>query len=251
MLARLQTASRRVTSPLAVWEAVIAVARILGLPVSETSAACRDYLKLTSITVLDVTAETRMLAIEAYDRMARAATPPGSRRRLLRLCSRPPCEIASALQGQRLSADGYRGGLTKKRPPEGAGSAEHAQPRFEGIELALHRVGTLFPTVPDISPSRWRIRSCRRTEWAIRSPSLRQAGRLMRRRQQRLGDLDLVLLGVGLLGRHLAPRRRRVDQQPGGDLHQSCGQAHALGRIGQRATSRGSAAESDRPGPSR
>lgn len=77
LLARLQTASRRVTSPLAVWETVIAVARILGLPVRETSAAVEDYLKLTSIIVLDVAAETRTLAIEAYDRYGKGRHAAG------------------------------------------------------------------------------------------------------------------------------------------------------------------------------
>ncbi|RDJ19849.1 type II toxin-antitoxin system VapC family toxin [Bosea caraganae] len=68
LLARLQTAAIRVTSPLAVWETTIAVARILGLPVSEAGAAVEDYLKLTSIAVIGVAPESRRGAIDAYDR---------------------------------------------------------------------------------------------------------------------------------------------------------------------------------------
>lgn len=75
LLSRLQKHPQRTTSPLAVWETVIAVARLLGLPVREAATAVEDYLKLTGIAVIAVAAETRLLAIDAYDRYGKSRHP--------------------------------------------------------------------------------------------------------------------------------------------------------------------------------
>jgi len=75
LVTRLQQYQKRTTSPLAVWETVIAVARILNLPVSEASAAVEDYLKLAGITVMPVAPETRALALDAYDRYGKSRHP--------------------------------------------------------------------------------------------------------------------------------------------------------------------------------
>ena len=75
LLARLQNYPKRVTSPLAVWETVVAVARILGLPLREAEAAVEDYLKLMEISVIAVAVETRALAIDAYDRYGKTRHP--------------------------------------------------------------------------------------------------------------------------------------------------------------------------------
>lgn len=75
LLARLQNYPKRITSPLAVWETVVAVARILGLSIAEADAAIEDYLKLVGITVVAVAPETRPLALEAYDRFGKSRHP--------------------------------------------------------------------------------------------------------------------------------------------------------------------------------
>jgi len=75
LLARMQNYTERTISPLAVWETVIAVARILELPVREAEAAVEDFLKLTGIAVAPVVAETRSLAIEAYERYGKSRHP--------------------------------------------------------------------------------------------------------------------------------------------------------------------------------
>ena len=90
LLARLQATSTRLTSPLAVWETAIAVARVLDLPFGEASAAV-----------------TRYLAFDRDRRCARRAGDGGNRAvglralrqgpslraaqfwRLLRICLRP------------------------------------------------------------------------------------------------------------------------------------------------------------------
>lgn len=75
LLARVQTYPKRITSPLAIWETVIAVARLLGLPVRDAEAAVEDFLKLTGIMVVAVAAETRILAVDAYDRYGKSRHP--------------------------------------------------------------------------------------------------------------------------------------------------------------------------------
>jgi ribonuclease VapC len=75
LLARMQNYPKRITSPLAVWETVVAVARILGLTARDAESAVEDYLKLMGITVVAVAAETRTLAIEAYDRYGKSRHP--------------------------------------------------------------------------------------------------------------------------------------------------------------------------------
>jgi ribonuclease VapC len=71
----MQSYPKRITSPLAVWETVIAVARILGLTTRDAESAVEDYLKLMRITVVAVAAETCTLAIDAYDRYGKSRHP--------------------------------------------------------------------------------------------------------------------------------------------------------------------------------
>jgi ribonuclease VapC len=75
LVIRLQNYPRRTTSPLAVWETVMAVARILKLSISQASAAVEDYLKLAGIAVIPVAPETRALALEAHERYGKSRHP--------------------------------------------------------------------------------------------------------------------------------------------------------------------------------
>lgn len=75
LLARLQMTSKRVTSPLAVWETVIAVARVLDLDVHEAEEAVEAFLALAKIEVQSVAAETRTIAIEAFARFGKGRHP--------------------------------------------------------------------------------------------------------------------------------------------------------------------------------
>jgi ribonuclease VapC len=68
LLARLHQAATRLTSALAVWEAAIAVARVLGLPISEASEAVESYLALMEIKMVQVPPETARIALDAFDR---------------------------------------------------------------------------------------------------------------------------------------------------------------------------------------
>jgi len=75
LLARLQQAGTRLTSPLAVWEAAIAVARVLELPVAEAGEAAESYLALMEITLVAVPPETARLALDAFDRYGKGRHP--------------------------------------------------------------------------------------------------------------------------------------------------------------------------------
>jgi ribonuclease VapC len=75
LLARLQNARTRITSPLAVWETVIAVGRILGLEVKSAQEAVEEFLAIAEIAVTPVPAEARAAAIDAYDRYGKSRHP--------------------------------------------------------------------------------------------------------------------------------------------------------------------------------
>ncbi len=75
LLTRLQAADRRLTSPLAVWEATIAVARILDLPIAEASKSMATYLDLIGVKLVSVSPETGYLALDAFDRYGKGRHP--------------------------------------------------------------------------------------------------------------------------------------------------------------------------------
>ncbi|HEV2160604.1 type II toxin-antitoxin system VapC family toxin [Bradyrhizobium sp.] len=75
LLARLHQAATRLTSPLAVWEAAIAVARVLDLPISEASEAVESYLALMEIKMVQVPPETARIALDAFDRYGKGRHP--------------------------------------------------------------------------------------------------------------------------------------------------------------------------------
>ena len=89
LLARVQQTTTRLTSPLAVWEAAIASARALDLPIAETAEAVVSYLALMNIKMMNVTPETARIALHAFDRYGNGRHPAAQFRGLFRLCLRP------------------------------------------------------------------------------------------------------------------------------------------------------------------
>jgi len=75
LLARLQKARIRITSPLAVWETVLAISRILDLEVRHAHQAVEEFLALAEIQVIAVPPEARNQAIDAYDRYGKSRHP--------------------------------------------------------------------------------------------------------------------------------------------------------------------------------
>lgn len=75
LLARAENHNVRITSPLAVWETVLAVARILGLELKVAEQAVEEFLVLANIVVTPVPAEARSLAIDAFERFGKGRHP--------------------------------------------------------------------------------------------------------------------------------------------------------------------------------
>lgn len=75
LLARMQQTRRRMTSPLAVWEAAIAVARVLDLAVREAAEAVDEYLVLMEIETVSVPPQTAMIALHAFGRYGKGRHP--------------------------------------------------------------------------------------------------------------------------------------------------------------------------------
>lgn len=72
---RIEAHAVRVTSPMAVWETVIAVSRFLRLPVEVAEAEVETFLALMGIVVKAVPPEARHLAVEAHARFGKGRHP--------------------------------------------------------------------------------------------------------------------------------------------------------------------------------
>jgi ribonuclease VapC len=75
LLARIQHARTRLTSPLALWETSVAVARALNLPIEKTAAAVEDFLALLEIEIAPVPAEAGRMAVMAFQRYGKDRHP--------------------------------------------------------------------------------------------------------------------------------------------------------------------------------
>lgn len=77
LLARLQQRRIRLTSPLAIWEAAVAVARILDLPVRESGEAVREFTDLMGIETVAIPPGVETLALDAFGRYGKGRHPAG------------------------------------------------------------------------------------------------------------------------------------------------------------------------------
>lgn len=75
LLARMQRTRTRLTSPMAAWEAAVAVARVLDLSVKEAASALETYFGLIGIEVVAIPPSTAGIAIDAYDRYGKGRHP--------------------------------------------------------------------------------------------------------------------------------------------------------------------------------
>jgi ribonuclease VapC len=72
---RLRDATRRMTSPLAIWEATVSLRRLDGF---DLETAEREVLKLIEVAAIEVTAvepETTTLALDAFSRYGKGRHP--------------------------------------------------------------------------------------------------------------------------------------------------------------------------------
>ena len=75
LAAPMHASRARLTSPLAIWETTLAVARILRLPLSEGAVAVERFLATADIRVVAIDPGVRHAAIEAYDRYGKSRHP--------------------------------------------------------------------------------------------------------------------------------------------------------------------------------
>lgn len=77
LVARLEQVARRTTSPMAVWEASVAVARVLGMPPRIACQELLDYLSLTGIELVAIEPDMALLAVNAFDRYGKGRHKAG------------------------------------------------------------------------------------------------------------------------------------------------------------------------------
>jgi ribonuclease VapC len=71
LMTKMQKAFIRSTSPLAVWEATVALARLTGKTVAEAKRGMERFLDLADIDVEPISADVAALAIDAFDRFGK------------------------------------------------------------------------------------------------------------------------------------------------------------------------------------
>ncbi len=64
---RMQAAKSRLTSPIAVWETTVNVARVLDIAVSQSKSFVEAFLDAQNIQVMSVPPKVGSLAIDAFD----------------------------------------------------------------------------------------------------------------------------------------------------------------------------------------
>ncbi|MEQ1953374.1 type II toxin-antitoxin system VapC family toxin [Mesorhizobium sp. CN2-181] len=75
LFAKVERAGTRLTSPLAVWEAAVAVSRTTGLEIEQAGHEVDDYLTLAKIDLVPIPAEAAELALGAFDRYGKGRHP--------------------------------------------------------------------------------------------------------------------------------------------------------------------------------
>lgn len=75
----------RITSVLAVWEAIVALYRINRIPMSEAAARVQEFLEQARTAVLPVATEDLQFAVQAFDRYGRHRYPEKDRNQALNL----------------------------------------------------------------------------------------------------------------------------------------------------------------------
>lgn len=71
LMRRMEKAGRRLTSPIAVWEATLAVARMTGRSFAETKQGLDRFLDLGGVELTAIPPEVTTPAIDAYDRFGK------------------------------------------------------------------------------------------------------------------------------------------------------------------------------------
>lgn len=74
-MSRLRRDRVRMTSPIAVWETTVALARVTGKPIAEVKRSLGEFLDLTKIQVFPVPPEAAAFALDAFERFGKGRHP--------------------------------------------------------------------------------------------------------------------------------------------------------------------------------
>ena len=72
---RVRTAERTVTSPLAIWEAVVALYKSHDFDLDVARKLVRDFIAHQKVAILDIDAQTAEIAMDAFDRFGKGRHP--------------------------------------------------------------------------------------------------------------------------------------------------------------------------------
>ena len=72
---RLEQAAERRTSPIAIYEAVVAIARVCNVSIADAEAVLDRFLEQTTMRVVPITAEIGRRALSAFQRYGRGRHP--------------------------------------------------------------------------------------------------------------------------------------------------------------------------------
>ena len=75
LMARMQKADVLLTSPIAVWEATIALARLTGKSVADARRGVEQFRDLAGIGLEAIPAEAAAIAVDAFDRFGKGRHP--------------------------------------------------------------------------------------------------------------------------------------------------------------------------------
>ncbi|MBN9077696.1 MAG: VapC toxin family PIN domain ribonuclease [Rhizobiales bacterium 65-79] len=75
LMARMKRDKTRLTSPIAVWETTVALARLTGRSVGEAGRSLGRFLDLAGIRALPIAPEVAALALEAFERFGKGQHP--------------------------------------------------------------------------------------------------------------------------------------------------------------------------------
>ena len=75
LVARLDQAETLLTSPIAVWEATVALARLSGKSIKDVCKDVERFLELAEIRTLPVPPEVAAIALDAFDRFGKGRHP--------------------------------------------------------------------------------------------------------------------------------------------------------------------------------
>lgn len=72
---QIRSAERRITSPLAIWEAVVNLPRLNGFDVSVSEQQVLKFLEMASVEVVAVAPEATLIALDAFRRYGKGRHP--------------------------------------------------------------------------------------------------------------------------------------------------------------------------------